>query len=193
MHEQASNERRTGTTHLTGWVRLALTAALCLAWTSSLTADGNVRIGYVDMKHLFDNAPQVIAAREALDQEFRPRNEALLADEARLDRMHQNLTNAREADAEARFDMEREIRNLQRSIDRRREDLSEELRFRTNTEKKALEETIEVAVRQVAERGGFDLILTSPVAYAAPSINVTDQILEWLEIDFRNQSAGNRR
>jgi outer membrane protein len=193
MNKQASMARRTPTTRTTGWVRVALTAVICLAWVSCLSADGNVRIGYVDMKHLFDNAPQVIAAREALDQEFRPRNEALLADEARLDRLRQNLTDAREADAETRFDMEREIRNLQRSIDRRREDLSEELRFRTNTEKKALEETIEVAVRQVAEDGGFDLILTSPVAYAAPSINVTDLILEWLEYDFRNQSARNRR
>lgn len=193
MNKQASMARRTRTTRSTGWVRFALTALICLAWIPCLFADSNVRIGYVDMKHLFDNAPQVIAAREALDQEFRPRNEALLADEARLDRMRQDLTETRDADAESRFDMEREIRNLQRSIDRRREDLSEELRFRTNTEKKALEETIEVAVRQVAERSGFDLILTSPVAYAAPSINVTDQILDWLEMDFHNQSTRNRR
>jgi outer membrane protein len=96
------------------------------------------RIGYVDMKRLFDSAPQVTAAREALDQEFRPRNEALLADEDRLDSDEQRLLEAGNLDAESRFDLEREARNLRRSIDRRREDLSEELRFRTNAEKKRL-------------------------------------------------------
>jgi outer membrane protein len=149
------------------------------------------RIGYVDMKRLFDSAPQVMAAREALDQEFRPRNEALLADEVRLENLHQSLAQARDLDSETRFDMERQARNLGRSIDRRREDLSEELRFRTNAEKKALEETIEVAVRQVAEEGGYALVLTSPVAYASASIDITDLILDWLESDFparqRNQ------
>jgi outer membrane protein len=61
------------------------------------------------------------------------------------------------------------------------------MRFRVNAEKKELEETIEVAVRQVAEEGDFDLILTSPVAFASERIDVTDRVLQWLEEDFRNQ------
>jgi len=147
-----------------------------------------VRIGYVDMKRLFDAAPQVVNARQALDREFRPRNEALIADEARLERMEADLAEADSMDPERRFEMEREIRNLQRSIERRREDLSEELRFRTNTEKKALEETIEIAVAQVAEAGDYDLILTSPVAWAADRIDITDRILAWLEEDFARET-----
>ncbi len=179
------------TTAVTTAVTIAVTiAALCQV--SPVYADSTgTRIGYVDMKRLFDSAPQVVAARDALDQEFRPRNEALLADETRLETLHQSLAQARDLDVEARLDMERQARNLGRSIDRRREDLSEELRFRTNAEKKALEETIEVAVRQVAEEGGYALVLTSPVAYASASIDITDLILDWLENDFparqRNQ------
>ena len=156
-------------------------------------AQDGVQIGYVDMERLFDNAPQVVAAREALDQDFRPRNESLLADEARLDRMRQRLAEAQDLDAEARFDMEREIRNLSRSIDRRREDLSEELRFRTNAEKKALEETIELAIREVANNGSYDLILSSPVAFASPTIDITDQVLEWLREDFPENNQRNPR
>lgn len=139
-------------------------------------------IAYVDMRTLLDQAPQVVAAREALDREFRPRNEALLADEVRLDRLRQQQDNA--SDRDRLITLEREIRNLQRSIERRREDLSEELRFRTNAEKKALEESIEVAIRQVAEDNELLLVVTSPVAYAAPSIDITDQVLNWLERDF---------
>jgi hypothetical protein len=47
---------------------------------------------------------------------------------------------------------------------------------------------IEIAVRQVAESGDYALILTSPVAYAAPTIDITDQILEWLETTSRTAS-----
>jgi len=159
-------------------------ALLCL---SAFGQD--LRIGYVDMKRLFEAAPQVVNAREALDDEFSPRNESLLADEARLERMEAELAETEGLSAEERFEKEREIRNLQRSIERRREDLAEELRFRTNAEKKALEETIEVAVEQVAESSSFDLILTSPVAYASDRIDVTDRILQWLEEDFRSQQA----
>jgi outer membrane protein len=171
-----------------GRVRLLALGLLLLC--GSLGAQ-ELRIGYLDMKRLFDAAPQIVNAREALQQEFSPRNESLLADEARLERLEAELAESTGLSAEARFEREREIRNLQRSIERRREDLAEELAFRTNAEKKALEETIEVAVDQVAEAGNFDLILTSPVAYASDRIDVTDRILEWLESDFRSQQTGN--
>lgn len=162
-------------------------AALVVAIAASTAWAQDVRIGYVDMKVLFDTAPQIDSAREALDQEFTPRNEAVVADEVRLERMEADLAAAENLGAEERYEMEREIRNLRRSIERRREDLNEEMRFRVNAEKKELEETIEVAVRQVAEDGDFDLILTSPVAFASDRIDVTDRVLQWLEEDFRNQ------
>ncbi len=165
--------------------------AIVFFWLTPAAAQDGVQIGYVDMERLFDNAPQVVAAREALDQDFRPRNESLLVDEARLERMRQRLAEAEDLDAEARFDMEREIRNLSRSIDRRREDLSEELRFRTNAEKKALEETIELAIKEVANDGDFDLILTSPVAFASPTIDITERVLEWLRDDFPDSNHRN--
>jgi outer membrane protein len=153
-------------------------------------SQSDIQIGYVDMKRLFETAPQVVEARESLDGEFRPRNESLLADEDRLLELEQTLAESPELDPQGRLELERDIRNLRRSIDRRREDLRDELRFRTSTATKALEETIEVAVRQVAEERGFDLILTSPVAYASESIDITDFILEWLEQDFSEYDGG---
>jgi outer membrane protein len=179
----AASGRRSDGPGRARWIALGL-LLLC-----SAAAAQDIRIGYVDMKRLFDAAPQVVNAREALEQEFSPRNETLLADEARLERMEAELAESTGLSDEERFEMEREIRNLQRSIDRRREDLTEELRFRTNAEKKALEETIDVAVNQIAEAGEFDLILTSPVAYASDRIDVTDRVLQWLEEDFRSQQS----
>jgi outer membrane protein len=193
MSNQASPKHRRRSGPIQGRrLALILLAAILGAWTVPTLAQDGTRIGYVDMKRLFDNAPQLVAAREALDQEFRPRDEALMADDARLERMRQRLVEAEDLDAEARFEMEREIRNLSRSIDRRREDLSEELRFRTNARKQEIEATIDLAVQQVAEERGFDLILNSPVAYASPAIDITDQILQWLREDFEQNGTQDR-
>ncbi|MGY6553476.1 MAG: OmpH family outer membrane protein [Wenzhouxiangella sp.] len=166
------------------WVALVF---LLLSGAAPALGD-SIRIGYVDMKRLFDSAPQVVAAREALDIEFRPRNQALIDDETRLEQMQRTLADGEGLPADQRFELEQDIRNLRRSVDRRRQDLREELRFRTSTATKALEETIEVAVRQVAEERGYDLILTSPVAFAAPGIDITDQILDWLADDFSQRN-----
>ncbi len=166
--------------------RLGLTA-LMFASLMPVLAQEATRIGYVDMVRLFDRAPQLVAAREALDREFRPRNEALIADESRLEQLAQEMLSGEEG-TEQHQSLEREVRNLRRSIERRREDLAEELRFRTNTEKKNIEDAIEVAIRQVARSGQFDLILTSPVAFASDRIDITEQILRWLEDDFEGQA-----
>ena len=51
---------------------------LVMAFVVSTSASGQqLRIGYVDMKQVLDSAPQVLAGRDVLDQEFRPRNDAI--------------------------------------------------------------------------------------------------------------------
>ncbi|NKI35006.1 OmpH family outer membrane protein [Wenzhouxiangella sp. XN79A] len=171
----------------------ALTLLLALMLAGPAWGQADVRIGYVDMKRLLDNAPQVLAGRAELDIEFRPRNEALLADEQRLVDMEQALADSSGLSNEQLLAREREIRNLRRSIDRRREDLADELNFRRNAEIKSLGEEIELAVQTVARREGYDLVLSSPVAFASDRIDITDQVLEFLEVDFELRSRRERQ
>lgn len=165
------------------WPVVCLAGLLCTGLASAQGA----KIGYVDMKRLFAEAPQVQEVRANLDREFRPRNEAVLADEQRIASMEAELSSDNALSLADRNAMETEIRNLRRSIQRRREDLQEELRFRTNSETTALEETIELAVEEVAKSGGYDLILTSPVAYASASLDITQDVLDWLTLDAQGQ------
>lgn len=152
----------------------------------------DIRIGYVDMKRLLDNAPQVIEGRAELDLEFRPINNELLADEERLLELEQSLASSTGLTPEQVAARQREIRNLSRSIERRREDLAEELNFRRNQQIKNLGEEIELAVQTVARREGYDLVLSSPVAYASDKIDITGLVLEFLERDYelRGPSSG---
>lgn len=142
-----------------------------------------LRIGYVDMKKVLDNAPQVLAGRARLDQEFRARNDAIEMDEMRASALEARLQQG-DMSADSRIQLERDLRDLRRNITRRKEDLRDELSFRRTEEVQSLEEQINVAVQEIAERNGFDLIVASPVIYASPNLDITDMILEQLEVEF---------
>lgn len=168
-----------------GWQLVCLATLVCTQLVGAQVA----KIGYVDMKRLFDEAPQVQLVREALDREFRPRNEALLADEERLQDIRTQLDEQSALSPPERQSLMLESRNLERSIDRRRRDLAEEVRFRTNAETSALEQTIELAVSEVAKAGTYDLILTSPVAYASERLDITEDVLAWLAADLETTNT----
>jgi len=150
-----------------------------------------LRVGYVDMKRVLDNAPQVLAGREKLDLEFRPRNETIEFQERQVQNMEDRLQMG-DLDEDARTRLDRELREMRRNVNRQKEDLRDELSFRRTEEVQKLEEQINQAVQDIARDSGYDLILSSPVVYADPSLDITSLILDRLrlenEADIRERS-----
>jgi outer membrane protein len=124
-----------------------------------------------------------VAGRALLDQEFRARNDSIELDESRLTLMEGQLAQADMTSDEYRS-LEREVLELRRNVERRKEDLRDELSFRRTEEIQRLEDQITLAVQEIAERNGYDLIVSSPVVYASPDLDITDLILEQLQAEF---------
>lgn len=150
---------------------------------STMAHAQQLRVGYVNMKQVLDNAPQVIAGRQILDQEFRPRNNAIEAEEARLENMELRLQQG-DLTEDAQGRLEREIREIRRGLNRQKEDLRDELSFRRTEEVQQLEDQINLAVKEIARTHGYDLILSSPVVYADPALDITELILQQLQLEF---------
>jgi outer membrane protein len=155
--------------------------AVLLVVAAAPVAAQELRIGYIEMARLIDNAPQLIAVRETLQREFAQRDTELKTQEARVAEMEQQYR--READllprqtAEGRaFEIETARRNIARLRDRMREDLDarrkELLAMRWPQ--------VEDGIIAFARANDYDLILQSPLPYAAPALDVTDQVLEQL-------------
>ena len=142
-----------------------------------------LRVGYVDMKQVLDNAPQVLAGREKLDLEFRPRNETIEFQERQVQSMDDRLQMG-DLSEDARIRLERELREMQRNVNRQKEDLRDELSFRRTEEVQKLEDQINMAVEEIARNNGYYLILSSPVVYADPSLDITQLILDQLRIEY---------
>lgn len=147
------------------------------------------RVGYVDMKRLLDNAPQVVAGRQKLEREFAPRDTALKSDEKKLEDLRarqQKESAAAGTDADA---LRREIDALDRSIKRNRDAMRSELKTRSDQELDRSWREINDAVVEFAREQGFDLIVPSPVVFASPRVDVTDQVLERLKRQYRARDA----
>lgn len=142
-----------------------------------------LRVGYVDMKQVLDNAPQVIAGREKLDLEFRPRNETIEFQERQAQDMDDRLQMGNLAE-DAKIRLDRELREMRRNVNRQKEDLRDELSFRRTEEVQKLEDQINEAVQEIARNNGYDLILSSPVVYADPSLDITQLILDQLRLEY---------
>lgn len=154
-----------------------------LAGQAVAQAPSPSRVGYVDMKRLLDNAPQVIAGRQKLEREFTARDAALKADEKRTADLRQRQKSESptlsKADAAS---LQREIDALDRSIKRNRETMATELKTRSNQELDRSWREINDAVVEFAREQGYDMIVASgSVVYASPKVDVTEQILDRLK------------
>jgi outer membrane protein len=154
-------------------------------------AQGGVKLGYVDMKRLLDNAPQVTAGRDRLQLEFKDRDAALKTEEARLATLKRDLERdgalLTKDDATAR---QREIDAVERNVKRTRDELRAALKTRSDQELDRSWQEINNTVVEYARELGLDLVVPSPVIYADPRIDITERVLERLRRDYRTRQAG---
>jgi outer membrane protein len=162
--------------------QLLLGACAALAFSTGAWAQTGGKIGYVDLKRLLDNAPQMSASKARLERDFTARDAALKADEAKLTASKQRYDRdgaiMSKADAEA---LKREIDALDRSNKRTREDLRTELNTRAASERDRIWLEIQETVITYARSQGYDLLIPSPVIYFDPRIDVTDALIERLK------------
>ena len=157
--------------------------ALALAFLPFLalaqTATG--KVGYVDLKRLIDNAPQMVESRAHLQREFAPRDATLKSDETRLADMNKRYARdsaiMSKADADA---LKRQIDTLDGAIKRTRDTLRNDLNTRASADRDRIWQQINDAVIDYARAHGYDLIVPSPVVYANPRIDITDAVLDQL-------------
>jgi len=140
------------------------------------------KIGYVDLKRLLDESPQMAASRTALEQEFAPRDAALKIEENKLAALKQRY--AKENDILTKNDadaLKREVDALERSVKRTREELRNELNNRASSERDRVWQQINNTVVEFAREQNYDLLVPGPVIFANGRIDLTDQILERLK------------
>jgi outer membrane protein len=151
-----------------------------LALATSLNA-AELKVGYVQVDKILQDAPQTAESGKKLEREFSPRSLELdkmqkqIRDlEATLDKEGVTLS---ETD---RRNKERDTSNMKIEFQRKQRELREDINLRKNEELSSLQDRINKAVQTVSETDGYDLVVYGGVAYASKKIDITDKVLKLL-------------
>jgi len=155
--------------------------AVATLFLSSLSAYADLKVGYVEVQKILQEAPQTIEINKKLEKEFNVRSDKLKTDIKTLN----DRQTAFNKDSLTMKDSEKESKAKgldQLRIDNQRKDreLKEDFNIRKNEELAALQDQVNKAVTSVAKAEGYDLVVYNGVAYANEKIDITDKILKSL-------------
>ena len=155
--------------------------AVATLFLSSLSAYADLKVGYVEVQKVLQEAPQTIEINKKLEKEFNVRSDKLKTDIKTLN----DRQTAFNKDSLAMKDSEKESKvkgldQLRIDIQRKDRELKEDFNIRKNEELAALQDQVNKAVTSVAKAEGYDLVVYNGVAYANEKIDITDKILKSL-------------
>ncbi|TDR73844.1 OmpH family outer membrane protein [Paludibacterium purpuratum] len=156
------------------WFGLA--AGMLLAWQCQ--AD-DFKLGYVNIERVYREATPALAIMKRLDQEFGPRREELKGLQAKGKKLEAQLVKPDLPDSERKSD-QRELDAVIRDYNAKSASLSEDFNQRRAEEFAAFLQRANQAVRDIAEKGHYDLILQDSV-YVSPKYDLTDTLLKALD------------
>lgn len=177
------------TTKFAMFTRALVCAVLLL--TAGLASAQQLKIGFVNVGRLIGEAPQAVSVREALQEEFAPRQREILALQGELKEKQEQIQ--RDLDvmgADERRNAENDLRRDERELARQQQEFTEDLNLRQNEALRKLQGELLREVQTFATGAGFDLILAEGVVYASPAIDITEQVLEGLKVNFATPQPG---
>ena len=139
-----------------------------------------LRIGFVSTERIMRDSNPAKAAQAKIEQDFQRREKELVDLGNRLRAASEKLDKDAAVLAENdRTRRQREIADMDRDLQRRQREFREDLNQRRNEELSAVLDRANRAIREIAEREKFDLILQEAV-FVSPRLDITDQVVKQL-------------
>ena len=174
---------------------LLLTTVLALASAGSALGQ-DLKMGYVNAARLLEEAPQAETATARLKEEFAPREEEIIRAQRELNDLEEQARRDADVMSESRLrSLERDILARKREVRRLQDEFRDDLNFRRNEEIGKLQQQVKEIIESMGKEENYDLILYEGIAYASPSVDLTDKILERLRRagTAKSQGAANGR
>lgn len=161
---------------------IAVVTLILLSAASSVLA-GDFRVGIVDTERILRESEPAVQAEKKIEKEFAARDLEIkkIAKQARDIQSYLEKEGMTLLDAEHRS-KERELANLNVSLQRMQREFREDLNLRKNEELAQVLERANKAIQAIAESEKFDLVLQEAV-YRNPKIDITDKVLKYLSAE----------
>jgi outer membrane protein len=169
--------------------RLNAALALALLAAGAAHAQSNLKIGVVNVAQLLEQAPQSAAVNDLLTREFQQRQSEILGLRQKL----QTQTETFQRDSavmgeEERVNLERQIRDGQRELQRTENEYLEDLNIRRNEEVSKLQRSLLQQVQAYARSAQYDIVL-SDVLYFSSAVDITAAVLASMQREGGGEGA----
>jgi len=151
-----------------------------LAALAPVQAQTGVKIGFVSTERILRDSKPALDAQKKIEAEFKKRDDELQRLANTLRDQAQKFDKDAPVLAESeRIRRQRQLTDLDSDLQRKRREFQEDFNRRRNEEFTAIIEKADAAIKQLAEKQGYDLILQDAVT-VSPRVDITDQILKAL-------------
>jgi outer membrane protein len=158
---------------------LGFAAALSLV---AAPAFADLKIGYIDFGRLMRESPAGKTLSDALNaeaatkrRELESQDQALQAKAAKFQKDQATMT------ADQNSKMQKDLRDGQRELARRQQEIQDDLNSRSNEELQKLQRSLLQEVSGYAKANNFDLVIADGVMYVQPTLDITSAVLLQLQ------------
>ena len=161
------------------WVITLTCLALALTFSHAVRAQGS-KIGFVNTERILRDSVPAKAAQTKIEAEFKKREEEI----QRLGNSLRTAAQKFEKDAPVlsesdRNRRQRELASLDADLQRKRRELQEDFNRRRNEEFATIIERANAAIKRIAEKDDYDMILQDAVT-VNPRADITDKVIQAL-------------
>lgn len=162
-------------------VKIVKVALICVGLAcGSAYAQAEGKIGIISTERVMRESEPAKRAMKKLEKEFEKRGqdlEKLRQQAQRLqEELEKNVATLPEAQRKAK---EKELAESSREFQRRQREFNEDINARRNEELQVVVDRANKAIKLIAEKEGYDLILQE-AAYASTRIDITDKVIKAL-------------
>jgi len=155
-----------------------LCASLLTIGTLPVAQAVELKVGFVNISKVLDQAPQARAASRRIEKEFSPRDRDLVAQQKELRKMEDRLVkNGAVMSATERERQSADIRKIRREIRNSQSAFREDLNLARSKEMTKLQRRVVEVIKNLAKAEKYDLIIGDSVIYAGAKVNITKKVL----------------
>jgi len=174
-------------------IRLTLLHSICAATlvaaalTFPIPAQAEVKVGFVNVAKVLDEAPQAQEARKRIESEFSPRDRELLSQQKEIRTLEEKLMRDGDIMNETqRLQLEQDIRSMKRDLRRSQDEFREDLNLRRTQELSKLQQEVVEVIQELAKDQGYDLIVSDGVVFAGGDVDITETVISRLKAEHGN-------
>ncbi|MPV85216.1 OmpH family outer membrane protein [Ostreibacterium oceani] len=148
---------------------------------NAVTANENLKIGFVNIRQLLAQAPQLEQIRVSLAREFEAENQQLIQLQSDIATLNQRYDSIEAEQSNELLRLQQLIAEKQRELNRVRQLLQDEYSLRRNEALNQLQTLIVQMVARVSQDKNLDIVLNNTgVVYVSNRIDITPDVMAYL-------------